>query len=79
VRIVLLIPVVTDTRTFQRAFSASTTCLFLQSRVKFGVLRETVDKRLRHTDRRCSDSAWEPLADLGATAKPVVRQLALFG
>jgi hypothetical protein len=40
VRTVLLMPAHTDTRFFQTAFSACTTCLFLKGRVKFGVLRE---------------------------------------
>lgn len=40
VRIVLLIPSHTDTRTFQRAVSGATSVLFVKGRLKFGVLRE---------------------------------------
>jgi hypothetical protein len=39
-RVVLLIPAHTETRTFQRALKASTTALFVQARLRFGVLRE---------------------------------------
>ena len=38
-RVVLLIPAATDTRTFQKAFAASTSTVFVKGRVKFGVLR----------------------------------------
>jgi hypothetical protein len=79
-RIVLLIPAHTDTKIFQRAFQACTTCLFLQGRVKFGVLREN-----RRQEAASHGSALfgfgvdlEPLADLGVIAKPIVRQFVLF-
>lgn len=39
-QVVLLIPAHPDTRTFQRALSASTSVLFVKGRLKFGVLRE---------------------------------------
>ena len=81
VRIVLLIPAATDTRTFQKAFGACTTCLFLRGRVKFGVLREN-----RRQEAASHGSALfgfgvdlMPLADLGVIAKPIVRQFVLFG
>jgi hypothetical protein len=74
-------PAATDTRTFQKAFAACTSCLFLQERVKFGVLREN-----RRQEAASHGSALfgfgldlEPLADLGAIARPVVRQVVLFG
>jgi hypothetical protein len=38
--VVLLIPSHTDTRVFQRALAASTGCVFVRGRLKFGVLRE---------------------------------------
>jgi hypothetical protein len=70
----------TDTRIFQKAFAACTTCLFLQGRVKFGVLRES-----RRQEAASHGSALfgfgvdpEPLAELGVIAKPVVQQLVLF-
>ena len=37
--VVLLIPAATDTRTFQEAFTLATSVVFIQGRVKFGVLR----------------------------------------
>jgi DNA N-6-adenine-methyltransferase (Dam) len=79
VKIVLLIPAHTDTRTFQKAF-AGTTCLFLQGRVKFGILREN-----RRQEAASHGSALfgfgvdlTPLTDLGVIAKPIVRQFVLF-
>lgn len=39
-KVVLLIPSHTDTRVFQRALAASTGCVFVRGRLKFGVLRE---------------------------------------
>jgi hypothetical protein len=79
--VVLLMPSSTDTRTFQKAFASSTTCLFLRGRVKFWVLREN-----RRQEAASHGSALfgfgvdlEPLVDLGVIARPVVRQLALFG
>lgn len=81
VRIVLLMPAATDTRIFQKAFTSCTTCLFIQGRVKFGVLREN-----RRQEAASHGSALfgfgldlEPLADLGVIAKPIVRQFVLFG
>lgn len=38
-RVALLIPAHTDTKTFQRALRSVTACVFIQGRVKFGVLR----------------------------------------
>jgi hypothetical protein len=67
-----LIPAATDTRTFQKAFASSTTCLFLQGRVKFGVLREN-----RRQEAASHGSALfgfgvelAPLVDLGVVARP---------
>jgi hypothetical protein len=80
-RVVLLMPAATDTRTLQRAFLACAACLFIQGRVKLGVRREN-----RRQEAASHDSALfgfgidlEPLAELGAIAKPVVRQFGLFG
>lgn len=39
-KVVLLIPSHTETRTFQRALRACSTVLFIQARLRFGVLRE---------------------------------------
>lgn len=39
-KVVLLIPSHTETRTFQRALTASTSVLFVRARLRFGVLRE---------------------------------------
>jgi DNA N-6-adenine-methyltransferase (Dam) len=79
-RIVLLMPASTDTRTFQRAFQACTTCLFLQGRVKFGVLREN-----RRQEAASHGSAvfgfgvdLTPLVNLGVVARPNVTQPSLF-
>lgn len=38
-RIILLIPAHTDTRIFQRALSSATAAVFIQGRLKFGILR----------------------------------------
>jgi hypothetical protein len=38
-QVVLLIPAATDTRIFQQALSAATAVVFIQGRLKFGVLR----------------------------------------
>jgi hypothetical protein len=63
------------------AFLACTTCLFLQGRVKFRILREN-----RRQEAASHGSALfgsgvdlEPLADLGVIAKPIVSQFVLFG
>jgi hypothetical protein len=78
-RIVLLMPAATDTRTFQLAFGACATCLFIQGRVKFGVLREN-----RRQEAASHGSALfgfgvdlELLADLGVIAKPIIQQFVL--
>jgi hypothetical protein len=80
IRIVLLMPAHTDTRVFQTAFEACTTCLFLKGRVKFGVLRE--NRRQEAASRGSALLGFgvdlAPLAELGAIAKPVVRQFNLF-
>jgi DNA N-6-adenine-methyltransferase (Dam) len=55
-RAALLMPAATDTRTFQKAFTACTTCLFIQGRIKFGVLRRTAGRKVPRTARRCLDS-----------------------
>lgn len=39
-KVILLIPAHTDTRVFQRALLAADGCVFIQGRLKFGVLRE---------------------------------------
>jgi hypothetical protein len=77
-RVVLLMPAHTDTRVFQRAFAACTTCLFIQGRVKFGVLREN-----RRQEAASHGSALfgfgvdlELLADLGVIAK-IIQQFVL--
>jgi hypothetical protein len=79
-RIVLLMPAATDTRIFQKAFLACTTCLFLRGRVKFGVLREN-----RRQEAASHGSALFGfgvdlmlLGELGVVAKPIVRQFVLF-
>lgn len=63
------------------AFLACTTCVFLKGRVKFGALRAN-----RRQEAASHGSALfgfgvdlEPLVDLGAIAKPVVKQFVLFG
>jgi hypothetical protein len=78
--IVLLMPASTDTKTFQKAFAASSTCLFLQGRVKFGVLREN-----RRQEAASHGSALlgfgvdlRPLAELGVVARPM-KQFTMFG
>jgi hypothetical protein len=75
-RIVLLMPAATDTRTFQKAFQACTTCLLLQGRVKFGVLRPN-----RRQEAASHGSALfgfnvdlAPLGELGVIAKPADAQ-----
>jgi DNA N-6-adenine-methyltransferase (Dam) len=80
-RVVLLMPAHTETRTFQKAFAACTTCLLLRGRVKFGVLREN-----RRQEAASHGSALlgfsvdlAPLADLGVVVKPMVQQFRLFG
>jgi hypothetical protein len=79
-KVVLLMPASTETRIFQKAFLACTTCLFLQGRVKFGVLREN-----RRQEAASHGSALlgfgahlAPLADLGVVTKPIVHQRSLF-
>jgi DNA N-6-adenine-methyltransferase (Dam) len=79
-RVILLMPASTDTRTFQKAFASSTTCLFLQGRVKFGVLREN-----RRQEAASHGSALigfgvdlTPLDSLGVVAKPLLTQPGLF-
>jgi hypothetical protein len=76
-RIVPLMPAHTDTRIFQAAFLACTTCLFLKGRVKFSVLRPN-----RRQEAASHGSALfgfnvdlEPLADLGVIARPLVRAI----
>jgi hypothetical protein len=75
VRIVLLIPAATDIRTFQKAFAACTTCLFLKGRVKFGVLRPN-----RRQEAASHGSALlgfgvnlVPLGDLGVVTRPATQ------
>lgn len=71
-QVVLLIPAHPDTRTFQRALSASTSVLFVKGRLKFGVLREN-----RRQEAASHGSALlgfnidlSPLADLGSVVMP---------
>jgi hypothetical protein len=71
-QVVLLIPAHTDTRVFQRALSASTGCVFVRGRLKFGVLREN-----RRQEAASHGSALlgygvdvEPLRTLGVFMRP---------
>jgi hypothetical protein len=79
-KIVLLMPAHPDTRIFQQAFAACTTCVFVRGRLEFGLLRPN-----RRQEAASHGSALfglgidlAPLVDLGVVAKPVVHQFALF-
>lgn len=72
-RIVLLIPSHPDTRIFQKALAACTTIIFVQGRLKFGVLREN-----RRQEAASHGSALigfnvdlSPIAYLGQVLKPI--------
>jgi DNA N-6-adenine-methyltransferase (Dam) len=78
-RIALLIPAQTETRIFQAALFACTSCLLLKGRIKFGVLRPN-----RREESASHGSALFgfgvallPLANLGVIVRPLNPKLAL--